>query len=182
MIARLQAAKSRVLSALRTYATTYSDMKQMILVHKLSSIFSKIHFSVILLCTHRSSKPPFPIRTSYAFLLVPIPATCRAQIILLESLESFISIIFCEASKFFLQLFYPFSCYDLCLASRYASQNAVLEHLTTCSSLTAMDQVSCPNGIDRIMVLHILMFMFLDRIRKDLSPNCSELSSDLLCH
>lgn len=80
-----------------------------------------------------------------------------------------------------MQLFYPFSCYDPCLASMYASKNAVLEHPTICSSLTAIDQVSCPNGIDRIMGLLILMFAFLDRIRKDLSPNSSELSSNLLC-
>jgi len=32
------------------------------------------------------------------------------------------------------------------------------------------------------MVLHILMFTFLDRTRKDLSPNCSELACNLLCH
>jgi hypothetical protein len=64
--------------------------------------------------------------------------------------------------------FSPPSRHSIPLLSKYSPQHLVLKHLSLCSSLTVIDQVSHPyRTTGKIIVLYILTFTFFDSRQED---------------
>ena len=133
------------------------------------SHFLKIHLNIILPCSHGPSKwslpSYFPTKTLHVPLLSPIRATCPAHI-----LDLITWMIFGEDYR---SLSSSCSFLYSCVTSSLLSPNILLSTLfwntfSLRSSFSESDHVSHPyKTTDKITVLYILIFIFLDSKLED---------------
>jgi hypothetical protein len=138
-----------------------SILTQLDPVHTLTSHFLKIHLNIILSYTPGSPKWSFALMFHHQNPVhaspLPIRATCRAHLILLDCINR---IVFSEE--------YRSWCFSLCsflhspATPSLLGPNILLNTLFS-NTLNISDQVSHPyKTTGRIIILYILIFIFLD--------------------